>query len=186
MTPPVRAVGFIVRILEWSLIGWWYEKRVRVRIQAELLKEVGEQFWFLFSERNARIVPNANLGHLESLVSSGWPVVTLATDEFLLRSFRWLDNYRVHVAPARLPSEWHELSAVLNAMEPDKVGRHSIVFLLDAARLLRQYLDVLEQAFSEQRYPKLKEQLEEFDRYDRVVTKQVETEINRSLYGLGR
>jgi hypothetical protein len=143
------------------------------------VKEVEDQFWFLFAERHARLVPNGEIGHLALL---DCPIVTVAAGNVLLRFIRWRDNSQVHVAPARLPGEWHELASILNAIEPDKVRRHSIVFFQDAARLLKEHLDLLEQGLSEDRYPRLKEQLAEAHKYDQAVTRQMENEINRALY----
>ena len=66
----------------------------------------------------------------------------------------------MHVASERLPDEWHELSAILDVMEPDKVRRHSVIFFQDAIALLRDHMDRIKEAFSPDRYPQVKQQLE--------------------------
>jgi hypothetical protein len=176
--PPLTVIGSVVISLYWVLYGWWGERRFTAKEQGKLVQEIQEQFWFLFGERNGQIVANKDTGHLSKLKS---PIVTVAVDGLLFRFIHWRDDRQVHVASERLPSEWHELSAVLNVMEPDKVLRHSVVFFQDAARLLRDHFDLVKGAFSPDRYSQLKEQLEHAYRYEMGVTRQVQDEINRGL-----
>lgn len=179
LTPPARIVGFGVNIMYWCLIGWWYEKRVRVALTTGLLKNVQDQFWFLFAQHRAFIVPNGDIGHLATLDCS---VVTVSAEGLVLRFVSWRDDFQVHVAPAHLPGEWHELSSVLNAIQPENVQRRSITLLQDAAQLLRQNFDSIERALSVEEYPRTKVQIIEGDKYDRAVTRQFEVEVNRFLH----
>jgi len=149
--------------------------------QSKLTQEVQERFWFLFGERGGQIVANKDTGQLSKLKST---VVTVAVDGLLFRFVHWRDNRQVHVASERLPDEWHELSAILDVMEPDKVRRHSVIFFQDAIALLRDHMDRIKEAFSPDRYPQVKQQLEHAYRYEMAVTRQVQNEINRGLGAL--
>lgn len=62
-------------------------------------------------------------------------------------------------------------------MEPDKVRRHSVIFFQDATRLRRDDMDRIKEAFSPDRYPQVKQQLENAYRYEMAVTRQVQNEI---------
>lgn len=179
LRPPALTIGFVIKGLYRLLIGWWYEPRVRTLQQNHLLQEVQEQFGFLFTTHTARIVSNDDIGQLAAL---DCPVVTVSAEGLLLRFIEHRGTRRVHVASERLPTEWHDLSSVLNAIEPDKVRRHSIVFFQDAARLLGGDWDLVRAAFSPERYPELREQLEHAYGREMAVTLEVQDEINRKLY----
>src|SRR5262249_46560375 len=120
------------------------------------------------------------VGHLADL---DCPIVTVAVEGLLLRFVHWRDNRQVHVASAAMPSEWHELSAFINSMEPDSVARHSIVFFQDAEQLLRSHLDLLKKGFSQDRYQGIKQQLEDQRGREMATTRQMQDRINSKLYG---
>lgn len=183
LTPPARAIGAVVRFVEWCFVGWWYEKRVRTKMQDELLQEIKDHFDFLFLQRNAHFVTSQDFGHFEDLVNSGWPLLTLETDKFRLRFFRWRDDYGILIAPRNSPHEWEEISNVLNAIAPEQVARHSLNSLYEAAKLLKQHLKTVENAISSEHHSQLKERMAQAEKYDRVVTRRFETEINRRIYG---
>jgi hypothetical protein len=157
----------------------WGEKRFMAKEQARLVQEIHNKFWFLFAQFGAEIIPNTDMGHLALLQC---PIVTVAADGLLFRFVHWRDSRQVHIASERLPNEWQELSAVLNVVEPDEIRRHSILSFDDAAGLLRGHLDQLKEIFLPERYPEVKLHLDAANNYDRVISKQAETEINRRLY----
>jgi hypothetical protein len=177
--PPLLLVGSVVRPLYWLLYGWWGEKRFVAKQQERLTREVRSQFSFLFSNHNAKTIPNGDIGHLALLQC---PVVTLAAEGLLFRFIHWRDERQLHIASERLPHEWQELSKVLNVMEPDKFSRYPAASFEDSAHLLEQHLDLVTKAFSSDRYTDVKDQLEHAYRHDMAATRQLQTEINRRLY----
>ncbi len=179
LKPPALVIGFVVKGFYRLLIGWWYDKRVRVRQQNQLLQEVQEQFHFLFATHDAEIVANSDIGHLAAL---DCPIVTVSVEGLFVRFIEHRGTRQVHVASERLPKELQELSSVLNAMEPDKVRRHSVIFFQDAARLLERDWNLVKRAFSPDRYTELREQLEHAYGHEMAVTREVQDEINRKLY----
>jgi hypothetical protein len=175
--PVVIVIGFVVTGLYGILVGWWYGKFVRFRKREELGREIQNQMWFVFEERNGRVVENGDIGHLAALDCA---IVTVAAEGLLLRFVQWRDNSQVHVSSERCGG-WHELAAVLNVMLPGEVARHSIVSFNHAGRLLRDHWNLLKKAFSEECYSDLTQQLEQEHGYEMVATRQLQNEINRRI-----
>jgi hypothetical protein len=65
---------------------------------------------------------------------------------------------------------------------PD-VKRGSIASLSQAGDLMRQHIVALSKAHTEGEYPRMRRQLMEIYERDRIIRKQLETEINRRIYG---
>jgi hypothetical protein len=179
LTPPFRALGFVVSNV-YSLLFGWYDKRLARAAQGELEQEVRERLSFLLSEHNAQIAPDKKIRRLADI---DWPIVTATADGLMLRFRRWRGELQVAVASALAPNDWHELSLVLSLIDPtEKIQRGAIRDFTDVSRLLRPNMDRLKEAFSPERYAQLEKQLSEVRAFDRVVTRQWETEINRRLY----
>ena len=70
---------------------------------------------------------------------------------------------------------------MLNAIDPNNITRHSILFFEDAARLLRGHLGSVRTLFGTDRYPETVRQLEEKHRDEMTATRQFQDEINRQL-----
>jgi hypothetical protein len=180
LTPPFRAVGLVVTSL-YSLLFGWYDKRLARMEQRRLEEEVREQLSFLFSTRNAHLLPSREIDRLANI---DWPTVTISVDGLLLRFRRWRGELQAYVATEREPNDWEELSLVLSLIEtPENVERKPVYWLSDVARWLKLNLDHMKNAFSEDHYSTLKKRLAEASKYDRVVARQWENEINRRLYG---
>jgi hypothetical protein len=178
LTPPFRALGFVLGMAYKLLFGWYHERLARKR-QAQLEQEVRENLSFLFTERDARVVANLGLGSLADLGAS---VVTIVVHNVLLRFVRWREEFQVHAAPVG-DGIWEDLPLVLRCIEMPGFGNRSVYWMVDVARWLRSYMDCIEQAFSEGHYSELKQQLSKAHTYDDVVSRQQENEINRRLYG---
>jgi hypothetical protein len=133
----------------------------------------------LFNEYNGTIVPDGTIKYPRPF---DYTSVVVSLEDMLFRFFRGRGELRVWVAPKIEPNDWEDLSLVLDAIAPESTPRHSIIFLEDAGRLLRGYMDLLRHALSPSQYPELKGRLDEIRKYERVVAKQWETEINRRLY----
>jgi hypothetical protein len=177
--PPLLIIGGIVRSLYWLLYGWWGEKRYLAKAQKKLTEQIEREFSFLFDEHKAKIIPNERTG---DRMLAGWSVVTLSVEGLLLRFVPWRDTRQVHIASEHLPIEWQDLSAILNAIDPDNSHNHSIIVFQDAARILRKDWNLIKEAFSPERYPSIKEQLRQEHRVAMGITRMVQNEVNRKLY----
>jgi hypothetical protein len=134
---------------------------------------------FLFSEMEGRIVPSEGG---EFPPPFDYAVVTVDISQIRVRFTTGRDHLAVQIAPKFSPNSWHELSTVLSVLEVHGIQRGSISGLGHAGRLLQSHLAEIRDAFAEDRYPHLSAQLQEIYERDRIVTKQLETEINRRLY----
>jgi hypothetical protein len=179
VTPVFRAIGFVVGNVCSLIYEPFYRRRIAEK-QKQLEHEVQEQLSFLFAEHRASTTSNTVAGNLVGLHPS---LVTISIDGLLLRFIRWREEFQVHVASERAPNDWHELSLVLSIIDPiENSQRGAIRDLSDVSRLLRPNLGRLKDAYSQERYAQLEEQLSGVHAFDRVVTRQLETEINRRLY----
>jgi hypothetical protein len=176
--PPLIVLRFIFSSIHSLLFAWWLDARLVKRSNERFAKEITENLQFLFTYYNARIIPNDR----EPPPSFDFAMVTIATSDLLFRFLRGRGDLGVHVAPQRAPNDWHELSLVLSVIDVrEGFERRSVYWLSDVARWLTLYIDRIEKAFSESRYPETKQRLDDVYRYDRAVTRRWETEINRKL-----
>ena len=179
LRPPLLVAGSVVRLLYWSLYGWWGEKRYLARAQRMLTEEIVAEFSFLFDEHNAKVIP---IEETNSRILAGWSFVTLSVEGLLLRFVPWRDTRQVHVASENMPGQWQDLSEVLDVIDPENSHDHSIVAFRDAARILRRDWLLVKAALSSERYPAVRKQLEQGHRVAMASAKMMENEINRRLY----
>jgi hypothetical protein len=177
--PPLLIIGSLVRVMYWSLYGWWGEKRYLAKAQKKLTEQIVAEFSFLFEEHNAKLIPNEAAGNR---MLAGWSFVTLSVEGLLLRFIPWRDTRQVHIASEHHPRDWQDLSELLNVIDPNNSHNHSIVVFQDAARILKKDWNLVKEAFSPERYPAIKNQLEQEHRFAMAATRLVQNEINRRLY----
>ncbi len=175
---PIVLIGSVLSKVDSFLFGRYHIRASR-RSERRFADEIQLNLSFLFTEYNGKIVLDRTIKYPRPF---DYASVIVATDGLCWRFFRGRGELRVWVAPETAPNDWEELSSVLDAIEPDTAQCHSIMFLKDAARLLRSHMDLLKKALSPNRYPELKERLAEMHKYERGVARQWETEINRRLY----
>lgn len=128
---------------------------------------------------DGRIVPNQGV---EFPPPFDYGIVTLDVSKVLLRFTSGREHLAVQVAPKSFPNNFHEVSTVLTTLGVPGVERGSVSCLSDASRVLRQHMGEIQRAFTPEEYPGLKARLHEVYARDRVVVKQLETELNRRLY----
>jgi len=178
LRPPLVAVAWVGGRL-YRLLFSRYDEKLAKEHEEKLAADIQNVLPFLFDEMGGRIVPNEGV---EFPPPFDYAVVTVDISPVRLRFTRGRDHLTVQVGPKVSPSNWHELSTALSVLGVHGVQRGSISGLEQAGRLLRLYRSELTDAFSEDQYPRLRAQLEEIYERDRIVTKQLETEINRRLY----
>lgn len=178
ITPPLRVAGFIVGNV-YSLLFGWYDKRLAKRAQQEFVQDVRDQLSFLFSDYDAQIVSELEIKRLSDI---DWPSVTLSANGMLFKFLLWRGELSASVAPKQNPNDWDNLLLALSLLD-ESVKRDAGGDLFHLAQLLKPRMGLLSQAFAENEYAATKQRLSEAHKYDRFVTRQWETEINRRLYG---
>ena len=179
LRPPFLLVGLIAKPLYRLLFSRSDESLAR-KAEHELAADVHTYLPFLFNEMDGRVIPNQGI---EFPPPFDYAIVTMDVSQILLRFTRGRDHLAVQVAPKSSPNNFHEVSTVLTTLGVPGIQRGSISCLPDANRVLRQNMEVIAPAFTPEQYPQLKTQLDEVYARDRVVVKQLETELNRGLYG---
>jgi hypothetical protein len=155
--------------------------RMAIRLERKLASDVAKLFSFLFTERGGVLVGRD--------LTLRFPppfdyATTVATDRKLeFRFTRGRDEEHVDIRPAPSVGRWHELSLVLSLLDPsEQVRRGSIQDFRQAAGLLRLHLRRVDEAFCSSGSQDFMRALDEEHERDRVIAKQIETEINRRLY----
>ncbi|MGA8734591.1 MAG: hypothetical protein WB558_11790 [Terriglobales bacterium] len=156
------------------------DEKLAKKREEKLAADIQRCVPFLFGEMGGRIVPNEGV---EFPPPFDYAVITIDASGLRLRFTRGRDHLAVQIAPKVSPNSWHELSTVLSALEVPGIQRGSISELAQADRLLQLHMKEITDALAEDQYPHLRAQLQEIYGRDRVATKQLETEINRKLYG---
>jgi len=157
------------------------DKRSAQTRERQLADEIHENLPFIFETYNAEIVPNGE--DISFPPPFDYAVITTAVGALLIRFIRGRGELEVQVALRNAPGNWHELSLVLNVIDiPQEVHRGATYSLPDVARFLKTYMHQIQEAFSD-KYPAVKQRLDEFYSRDRLIIRQWETEINRKLYG---
>jgi hypothetical protein len=177
--PPLMVIMFVLESTYALLFGWWLNKGIARANQHRLRKDIQDELWFLFSEYGARIVPNDPMRFPPPL---DYAVVTLVANDLNFKFVRGRGDLDVYVGPDRLPRFRHELSLVLSQLDVAGVPmRQPLYRLANVQRILRPYMDLLRDAFSEDKYPELERRLSHVYENDRLVTRQVEAGINTRL-----
>jgi hypothetical protein len=172
-------------VLRWAAGGIYTllfsraDEKLAKKHEEKLAADIESCLPFLFGEMGGRIVPNEDV---EFPPPFDYAVITIDTSQLRLRFTSGRDHLAVQIAPKFSQNSWHELSTILSVLEVPGTRRGSISELARAGRLLHLHMSEITDAFAEDRYPHLRTQLHEIYERDRIVTKQLETEINRRLY----
>jgi len=176
--PPLVLIGVVVKAIYYLFFGWWLDPKLTKRDHDQFLSDIHKWLGFLFSDYGATVIPNDK----EPPLLFDFALVTLAVGDLIFRIFRDRGSFTLRVASSKSPNEFHEFSTLLSAMDSG-IKRQGFSHLMDIERILKPHMKELMDAFTEQRYPQIKDELLGIYARDRVITKQWETEINRRLYG---
>ena len=179
LRPLVRGVGFVLSPI-YNVLFSWYDRKLARQGEAELADDIQRFVPFIFREKDARIIPTEGIPFP---LPFDYAIVTVEFADLQMRVTRGRDDLAVQIAPDFSPKALRELSTILWVLDVPGVKRGSILNLLQVDELLRKHLDEIEKAFSAEEYPKTKARLEEVHQRDQIIRKQLETEINRKLYG---
>lgn len=177
--PPLMALGFIAKAV-YSLFFGRADKRLAQKNQEILAASVKAELPFLFNEYGGVIIPNQGVPFPPGF---DYAIVTVEVGDTLFRFIRGRGDLDVRVAAKSDVTDWHDVTLVISAIEvPEDMKRKSFLSLSDFAPLLRRNMSRLIEAFSSAQYAETRQHLAKFDTYERIVTKQTQTEINRRLY----
>lgn len=177
--PPLLIIGFALRPI-YRLFFSRADRKLAKKNQDKFSEEIQDCVPFAFRELGGQIVPNEGENFPPPF---DYAVVTVEASPFRLKFTRGRGELAVQVAPRVSPDSWHELSTVLNVLDLPGIRRGSIATLFQAGDLLRQYAVEISKALSDSEYPQVKKKLINTYKHDRIITKQLENEINRRLYG---
>jgi hypothetical protein len=178
LKPPLLVLGWVAGGIYKVLFSRTDEELAK-KHEEKLAADIQNVLPFLFDEMGGRIVPNEGV---EFPPPFDYAVITVDTPHIRLRFTSGRDHLAVQIAPKFSPNRWHELSTVLSVLEVHGLQRGSISGLAQAGRVLHRHVSEITDAFTEERYSDLRAQLQEIYERDRIVTNQLETEINRRLY----
>jgi hypothetical protein len=155
------------------------DQRLAIKHQNELAEDIRKALPFLFSDLSGRIEPNT--------VNTDPPpfdhaIVTVHARDFHLRFTRGRGALTIQVAPFDFPNSWHELSTILTALDIGEVRRGCISDFAKAGELLNIHNREISVALTGDQFARTREKLQQIYARDRLVAKQLETEVNRRLY----
>lgn len=179
LRPPLVLVGSVTTWI-YQLLFPHHDEKLARRHEEQLAGDIQSFVPFLFNQMRGCIVPNEGI---EFPPPFDYAVITVESSGIRFRFTRGRDHFAVQAASPICPDNWYELSTVLSVLELPGVKRGSISTLSQVDSILQLFKQEIADAFSEQGFPNLKAKLCEIYVRDRTVTKQLETEINRKLYG---
>jgi hypothetical protein len=174
---PLVLVKFAVTTLYGIFFAWWLDKLIVRRSNKQFSADIRTYLAFLFERYRARVLPNDR----EPPPSFDWALVTVSINNVILQFFRDRGTVTVRVTPSASPYASYELLTLLNAMDME-VARRPFDHLIDIEPLLRRHIEDIQNAFSQENYPHISEQLASIARHDEAIRLQWERDLNRRLY----
>ena len=154
VAPVFLGVGFIIKMVYNLAFAWWLDPWLRRKANRALLDDITANLYFLVSE------PQASAPRSIGVLQSESPTVQISWGNLLFTVVRWRDETNVSVAPRHAPRESYEIGPLIAALESRHFSeRDAVNDLADAANLLRPRLQALNDAFSEQEFPRIKGRL---------------------------
>lgn len=149
VAPLTLGLGFLFKVFLNILFGWWLFPLLQWKNTRAFKREVKLKWRSLLSPSSSMTVNRGDS-----------PTITITQDNLSFTLVRWHDETAIRVAPRHVPTESYELGPLIAAIEHRHYSEHDIVSDLEGAeRMLLPRLNSLNAAFSEQRYPLVKEML---------------------------
>lgn len=178
LRPAVTLIGIVAAPVYDRLFAK-SDQTLAIRHENELIQDIRNKMPYLLHDLQGCILPSVD-GH--NPAPFDYAIVNVQTRDFRLRFTRGRQTLTVQAAPHHAPSNWHELSTILAALELQDVQRGSISDLAKANEVLRNHFADITHALGTTEFAHTLEKLNQIYVRDRVVAKQLETEINRRLY----
>ncbi len=148
--PVLRAIAGGLNCLGWIVFGWWIEPIEQERRNDSLRRDVKASLYFLFPEGKFLIENNPAIQPFDYASAS------ILFGNVLLHFTRGRGELNITIAPQHLPNEARDLSVVLSALGSQNV---SIPNLAAASSVLALRLGTLNNSFTQEQYPRLREKL---------------------------
>ncbi len=177
---PLVFLGSILGPL-YNLSFGWLDRHLSRKDEERFGNDVRSALPFLFVDGKGRIIKNQGVPFPTPF---DYAFVTVEFDNILFRFSRGRGELGANVAPSFAPTDWHSLSLVLSALtEKQELQRKRFVDLESVSKALKPALKRLTESFSFDQFNELKCRLEDnVYSHERKVTREVEFEINSSLY----
>jgi len=143
----IRPLLLILRAIlspVYKLLFGWLDDRANTKWHKELEQEIRQQLSWLFDNYGAQVIPNTR----QYPRAFDYAVVTVATNNVLLRFVRGRGELRADIAPAHSPDAWQELGEVIASYSSDQQRYYR---LGDLSRVLQQNIEPLEQHSAQDR-----------------------------------
>ena len=137
--PPLVAVGFVLNTIYSVLFGSWLDGRLSQKLDGRLAKEIHQNLAFLFTQKNARIVPSDEYKVKRAFDLA---VVTVATEDLRIRFVRVRGQFEVEVSSPHLLHRWEDLSSALENAELSEGASLTAVVSTRRLRSYSSYTDV--------------------------------------------
>jgi hypothetical protein len=137
--PPLLAIGFVLSAIYAGLFGWWLDGFLWRRGDKRLANEVKQNLPLLFNEKKGQIVPNDDYRVPRAFDLA---VVTVCTQDFLIRFIRVRGEFNVQVASTKPPHRWEDLSAALENVELQEGATLNGVVATRSSRAYSSFEDV--------------------------------------------
>ena len=150
LRPPLIALGFIFGNL-YKLCFGWYDKRLARRNEQRFADDIRTYLPFLFSEHEAKIIPNEGVPFPPSFDGA---YVTIAVGNLHLRFIRGRGDFSVRVASAFSPNDWEDFRLVADGISQwDTSHSGPRYYTLETFEpILRARLEPLQKALSKQHF----------------------------------
>ena len=166
------------------LLGKTYELffgRADLRMSKDAEEKLGHEILaklrFLFDDYNGRLSGDYTLKHPRPF---DYASAIVELDSFNLRFIRGRGEFRVQLSFKERPAAWEELTTLLNIVD-EGFEQDDFRSMEEAGAALEARMKLLTEAVSLTQYPQTLEKLTKAHAYERAVTRQWETEINRRL-----
>jgi hypothetical protein len=147
--PIFLGIGFVVKLFYRIAFGWWLDPWMQSKENRALWDDVQANFYFLTSQTQLDLSGPTDIHPFD------YASVKIPWENLLVTITRGRGNTAVTVAPRHAPGDNYELGRLIAAMERRHLRERDIVnTLAGAADLLRPCLQELNEAFSEQEFPR--------------------------------
>jgi thiosulfate reductase cytochrome b subunit len=106
--PVLLLCGALISSVYNVLFAWWLNPWTFKRRQARFEHEIQTEYSWLFDEYDARIMPMKHYRRAFDYV-----MATVALGDLLLRFVRGNAEFRVDIAPAHAPNDWHDFAEAI-------------------------------------------------------------------------
>ena len=152
--PFFLGVGFIVKMVYNIAFAWWLDPWLQRRANDALFRDVQANLYFLVSQ--GQLVNSSRV----TVLPFDYAQVGIRWENLLFTITRGRGELNVSVTPRHAKDESYELGPVIAALERRHLSDRDLVNDLEgAANLLGPRLQVLNAAFSEQEFPRIKGRL---------------------------